>query len=213
MSIPSTRPSPANYTLVLVLGILSIFVMPIFGPIAWIMGNRALRTIASTGGEGRDRQNALIGRNCGIVGSGFLLILAIYSILSLLVYSRLLSTVSSLTGDQSTSVSSQPNASKSASPPPTDLGLAIVEGDVPAVKSFIVNDPSLVNKKDNVGETPLFDAAFFGDNAIVTLLVERGAQVNVHDDFGETPLDKAKAGHHLGVVSYLESCGAKSGKP
>jgi hypothetical protein len=212
MSIPSTKPSPANSTLVLVLGILSVFVLPILGPIAWIMGNSALRTIAQAGGEGRDKQNAIIGRNCGIVGSLFLCILIVYFTITLIIAGRMLNTISSMTPDVSSSTSSQPGSSKPGAASPHDLGLAIVEDDVPAVKSFLANDPSLVNKKDNFGDTPLFDAAFFGDKAIVVLLVDKGASVNVHDDFGQTPLDKAKAGHHPDVVAYLEDHGAKSGK-
>jgi hypothetical protein len=35
----------SNATLILVLGILSIVCLPILGPVAWIMGNKALQEL------------------------------------------------------------------------------------------------------------------------------------------------------------------------
>ena len=54
-----------------------------------------------------------------------------------------------------------------------------------------------INLKDNTrGQTPLHGAAFWGWNAAVQLLVERGADLNAKDNQGKTPIDSAlgKAG-------------------
>jgi uncharacterized protein len=54
-----------------------------------------------------------------------------------------------------------------------------------------------INLKDNIrGQTPLHGAAFWGWNAAVELLVQRGADLNAKDNQGKTPIDSAlgKAG-------------------
>lgn len=60
---------PHRGTLILVLGILSIFVCGIvLGPIAWVMGNNDLREISAgtMDPSGKDMTNA--GRICGMIG-------------------------------------------------------------------------------------------------------------------------------------------------
>ena len=54
-----------------------------------------------------------------------------------------------------------------------------------------------INAHDNIrGQTPLHGAAFWGWNAAVQLLVDRGADLNAKDNQGKTPVDSAlgKAG-------------------
>jgi ankyrin repeat protein len=54
-----------------------------------------------------------------------------------------------------------------------------------------------INAKDNIrGQTPLHGAAFWGWNAAVQYLVDRGADLNAKDNQGKTPVDSAlgKAG-------------------
>ena len=61
--------SGSNATLILVLGILSIVLCPIMGPVAWIMGNKALAEIDSGAGDPSQRGLVNAGRICGIVGT------------------------------------------------------------------------------------------------------------------------------------------------
>ena len=68
----SSRPSAdhPNATTILVLGILSIVVCGVLGPIAWVMGNNAMREMnANPGVEYRNRGNVSAGRVCGIIGT------------------------------------------------------------------------------------------------------------------------------------------------
>lgn len=79
MSTPYGAPPPAgpsassgNGTLILVLGIISIILCQILGPVAWIMANSAMRTATPD-------QAGLInaGRICGIIGTVLLIVLII----------------------------------------------------------------------------------------------------------------------------------------
>jgi len=70
-----TPQSNSNGTLILVLGILSIVCLPILGPVAWILGNNALK-----GGMIDPSQLGQInaGRICGMIGSVFIVLGLIY---------------------------------------------------------------------------------------------------------------------------------------
>ena len=60
-------------TTVLLLGIFSLALCGLLGPVAWVMGNRALREIdADPGVSYTNRSNITAGRSCGIVGTVFL---------------------------------------------------------------------------------------------------------------------------------------------
>jgi len=67
-------------TVVLVLGILSLVVCSVIGPIAWSLGNRTLCEIdAAPPGYFRNRGYVVAGRICGIVAT-ILLVLTIFFI-------------------------------------------------------------------------------------------------------------------------------------
>lgn len=64
-------PEQVNGTLILILGILSILgcASIITGPIAWVMGNNALKAIAAGQADPMQQGNASGGKICGIIGT------------------------------------------------------------------------------------------------------------------------------------------------
>ena len=84
---PESRPGPApppqpaaggatidhpQGTTILVLGILSLVVCGLLGPVAWVMGNNALAEIDRSPAAYRNRGNVQAGRICGIVATALL---------------------------------------------------------------------------------------------------------------------------------------------
>ncbi|MFM7684468.1 MAG: DUF4190 domain-containing protein [Actinomycetota bacterium] len=64
-----------NGTTILVLGILSLVVCGLLGPVAWVMGNNAIREMdAQSAVNFRNRGNVTAGRICGIIGTVFLVL-------------------------------------------------------------------------------------------------------------------------------------------
>ena len=65
------------------------------------------------------------------------------------------------------------------------------------------------NEKDRGGETPIFGAARWEDDRVLSLLLTSGAEVNVFNNSGETPLLAAsKYNTHPLVVKLLAEAGA-----
>jgi len=75
-------PPIVNDTLILVLGILSVIGLPFLGPVAWIMGNNAMKILNSFEADPSQRTNARAGQVCGIIGTVFLIL----GIISLIVF-------------------------------------------------------------------------------------------------------------------------------
>lgn len=71
------QPGSSNGTLILVLGILSIVCLPILGPVAWILGNNALKS-GYVDPSQLGQINA--GRICGMIGSVLIVLGLIYYI-------------------------------------------------------------------------------------------------------------------------------------
>jgi len=64
------------------------------------------------------------------------------------------------------------------------------KGDVKKVQALIQADPTVVNSKDNMGDTPLHVAALHGELAVAQALVAAGADVNAKNLAGPfTPGD------------------------
>jgi len=70
---------------ILTLGILSLVLCSIMGPIAWAMGNEELRRIESgmTGPEGRS--SVVAGKVCGIIASSLLMVGGLFVLFALVV--------------------------------------------------------------------------------------------------------------------------------
>jgi ankyrin repeat domain-containing protein 50 len=64
--------------------------------------------------------------------------------------------------------------------------------------------------KDDIGRTPLSWAARYGHEALVKLLLEKGAELETKDEeYGQTPLSWAARNEHEAVVKLLLEKGAK----
>lgn len=201
----------SNSGTILVLGILSIVMLPILGPIAWVMGNNSLKAIDMGMTNPADRSNVNAGRVCGIIGSIILVMASVILAIYIAFGMTMLRVVTKMTQDAD---SAPPAVTVSHKQRPTSASLssAIINGDKKAFDALLAKDPSLANKPNNVGETPLFDAAFAGRKEMAKSLIDHGANVNATDDFGKTPLDQAKFFHKNDIVELLESHGAKPGK-
>lgn len=61
-------------TLILILGILSLVCIQLLGPVAWIMGNKALAEIDANPSMFSNRSTVNAGRICGIISTVFLVL-------------------------------------------------------------------------------------------------------------------------------------------
>jgi ankyrin repeat protein len=93
------------------------------------------------------------------------------------------------------------------------LALAAQQGHVEIVRLLLDagEDPNRYNPKGNHGHsTPLHQAVFSGRDAVVRLLVERGARLDIQDTIYEgTPLGWAEYGGRDEIAGYLRARGAK----
>lgn len=86
------------------------------------------------------------------------------------------------------------------------------EGNTRLVE-MILADGYSVNSKGNFGYTPLHFASSSGDERMVSLLLDRGADTNARTEgIGLTPLMRAAEEGHLQVVQLLLNKGARAGE-
>ena len=91
----------------------------------------------------------------------------------------------------------------------TGLHLAAFFGVYGAANTLIIRGQSL-DLKDSHGRTPLSWAAYHGHEAVVKLLVEKGAELEAKDhEDGRTPLSWAAEQGHEAVVKLLVEKGAE----
>lgn len=72
---------PSRGTTILILGILSLVICSILGPIAWSMGNEENRRIAA--GQAPPDSNVSAGRICGMIASILLILSAVFILFAL----------------------------------------------------------------------------------------------------------------------------------
>jgi ankyrin repeat protein len=100
----------------------------------------------------------------------------------------------------------------------TNLIKAAADGDIDEVQMIVqcaartVTDKLDINKGDYDKRTAMHLAAGEGNDKIVKLLCEAGADANVEDRWMRRPLDDAIQGGHQACVEILESFGAAEGK-
>jgi len=81
-------------------------------------------------------------------------------------------------------------------------------GDAAAIISLLLANGGQVNVVNNIGETPLIDAAKNPDAANLLLLLNHGAIVNAADHHGDTALMAAATRDRLPAVKALVEAGA-----
>lgn len=65
-------------TTILVLGILGLVFCQILGPVAWVMGNSALREVDANPAAYRNRSNIVVGRILGIITSVLMILVVVF---------------------------------------------------------------------------------------------------------------------------------------
>jgi len=88
---------------------------------------------------------------------------------------------------------------------------AAKSGDADAVRQLLKLDPSLISAKDGDGSTPLHCACWKGNDAVVKVLLESGADVNAENNnehWGTTPLHAAAHANQKKIAEMLIARGA-----
>lgn len=82
-------------------------------------------------------------------------------------------------------------------------------GDLSTVKDLLDDDPSLLNAKDLETHAPLHYAAVTGNEEMVALLIDKGADLEIRNDRGRTPIIlAAREMGGPGVIAILLDAGA-----
>jgi len=82
------------------------------------------------------------------------------------------------------------------------------EGNIDKVKEIIIQQPDLINKKDENGLSLLHWACDRGQMNMVQWLIEQGININEKDNDGETPLSYSLLCENYEIAKYLIEKGA-----
>jgi ankyrin repeat protein len=97
------------------------------------------------------------------------------------------------------------------SDPSKEIIKAAKSGDVLRIKELLAADSALINARDKDGSTPLHCATWKGQQEVVALLLEGGADVNAHNSnehWGTTPLHAAAHANQAAIAQLLIDHGA-----
>jgi ankyrin repeat protein len=95
--------------------------------------------------------------------------------------------------------------------PSKEIIKAAKSGDVLRIKELLATDAELINARDKDGSTPLHCATWKGQQEVVALLLEQGADVNAHNSnehWGTTPLHAAAHANQAAIAQLLIDHGA-----
>lgn len=85
---------------------------------------------------------------------------------------------------------------------------AISYGSIKRVQSLINTYPELLNKRDKLKRTPLFNAVYVNQYEIVEILTKKGADLTLGDAYGDTPLHRATQSGNKEIMEFLIRSGA-----
>ena len=88
---------------------------------------------------------------------------------------------------------------------------AALKGDVATMRRMLDAHPDWVKERNKLGKTPLHQSITGGNDQIILLLLERGADINAADNTGMTPLHVAAWWGTPHVVKLLLDHGAAVG--
>ena len=80
---PGAAPNAPNGTTALVLGILSVVICPLLGPVAWSLGRRAEQSVDESGGALGGRGVATAGKVLGIIGTIILALIVLAIVIAI----------------------------------------------------------------------------------------------------------------------------------
>ena len=90
-----------------------------------------------------------------------------------------------------------------------DIDSLLWQGKSDEAKQQMLEHPDLIDKTNEHGMSPAHIAAHKGDQAILTFLLEHGADVNLTDHYGRPVVCRAIMGNHPDTVALLIKNGAK----
>ncbi|MDQ2730235.1 MAG: ankyrin repeat domain-containing protein [Armatimonadota bacterium] len=85
---------------------------------------------------------------------------------------------------------------------------AIDNGNLLEVQRALTHEPALLHSRDQDGRSPLSRAVFWGNRAVVELLLQKSALVQTIDDWGNTPLHIAATAGDENMMEFLLAHGA-----
>jgi uncharacterized protein len=91
----------------------------------------------------------------------------------------------------------------------TALMRAAARGDAAGVTTIVAGGADVNAVHDDTRLAPLMFAAYFGHDAVVRLLLEKGAQANLKDATGASAADWAAQGGHDATAEVLTKAGAQ----
>lgn len=91
----------------------------------------------------------------------------------------------------------------------TPVMRAAARGDAAQVTALVAAGADVNLAHAEVRLTPLMFAAYFGHDAVVQLLLEKGARANTKDAAGASAADWAAQGGHQAVAGRLTGAGAQ----
>jgi ankyrin repeat protein len=84
------------------------------------------------------------------------------------------------------------------------LFMAATTNQTEIMEIVLKKAPQLLNKTDDHGTTPLMEAAKFGGEKTVKLLLDAGADKSLKNEDGKTALDLAKKARNSSALKYLD---------
>ena len=89
-----------------------------------------------------------------------------------------------------------------------DMDRTIKMGNKTRLQVILYVYPTLKNRQDTFGRTPLYNSVFAGHLDLVKYLLAKHANLAIPDVYGDTPLHRAAADGYTDIMGILMKCGA-----